>query len=987
MNNDYPIFFEGSKRPAPDDRYIYEHSQGLQGLPQQPLQGLQQPLQQPPQGLPQQPLQQQFQPFDPTQSLLFDPSINGQSLQDLYQDKPGLFDYPKPPSPPPAHSVSPPKVVKRRRCRAMEDSRTVNNWEDLSLKEGYKSFLSTAMKLNITTGVAWTSLDAALLDIWCFNQFVLKKWVEYRNKGTANGINYLCRHCKGYKIRIHMFPKELYNKCTVTQYSPHDPDCTAPRHPPVDMEASSKTVNKARDLNNSTAPPTKAKRPERLPRFSVLYPMYFFIYAVRDKDGKVVSTKTQEGAKVLKMAFYGKEVLDDDPGMNSRLDRSAGDIFHLYQKLGIRNSSEMFDLLVPLLVYLQYVNRDSYSSVLVSSAERGVYQIGHETPKEAFVLNPPVVRAPPKPYYHLDPKVRAYWESQMGPLHSDAELCRFYGCNPRTYQFKNTSVKDGEEMYEPTGGTPTLNLKNFQSWEEEKGKRANTQFDEDFFEKFLAESFSGDKEKHLNHVYSSRAGRLDESAPPETTIEESFDIARLQQVIESYLGNTSKTEDEKLTVEGLFCSTGSVKNYIFASKSVFVLASMRLNCLLDGSKYTLLSARMIDGDDVVLTVAFAIVQTDGYKHWKYFLSNMKECFSDYFLSHRAVTFMCTFNSALEQAASEVFPEAQLCVGPRDLCARVAEYIPVESRTDFNLKFWAAATDYNPDRVLTVYHQMLELLPSANNDPEYLELVRKLHELPCWTDAFAKQRKFGTVDLFCGLSVNDVRSLMTYPIFVFVFCAHRIVDASLMESKTTGEADPVDGDPLGNVLLPAPHARLMAIATCSKYYEVSAINGDTVAVHKMYIPPSQFGEFAQAHLEAFVVGSLTAAQLRRAGFIMQDSDFRVDLVERTCTCGLFQNSFMPCSHAYTAILAKGYSVFEFIGPHYYRHNCKLWLKQSDCTRAAFSTLMRGVLCCKRAIAERSQTKFQVPPWFEIRQRGRPKNAGKLLPSIEGFNISH
>lgn len=206
MNNDYPIYFEGlpqtatqtpvvpvataaaghhvpssHKRHGEDNsRYMYEKYE-----PSHPL------------GYPQ---------FDMTQqqSMLFDPSCNGQTLQDLYQDKQGLFDYPKPPSPPPVRPMSPPKLVKRRRCRPLEDSRTVNNWEDLSLKEGYKSFLSTAMKLNITTGVAWTSLDAALLDIWCFNQFVLKKWVEYRNKGTANGINYLCRHCKGYRIRIHM---------------------------------------------------------------------------------------------------------------------------------------------------------------------------------------------------------------------------------------------------------------------------------------------------------------------------------------------------------------------------------------------------------------------------------------------------------------------------------------------------------------------------------------------------------------------------------------------------------------------------------------------------------------------------------------------------------------------------------------------------------------------------------------------------------------
>ncbi|KAM6564784.1 hypothetical protein CsatB_024782 [Cannabis sativa] len=289
---------------------------------------------------------------------------------------------------------------------------------------------------------------------------------------------------------------------------------------------------------------------------------------------------------------------------------------------------------------------------------------------------------------------------------------------------------------------------------------------------------------------------------------------------------------------------------------------------------TLLVAVAYDANNQLFPVAFAIVDSENHDSWKYFLRKLKEAIGPV----ENLMFISDRHQSIEHAVDVVFPEACHCACFKHITMNVNH----KFKTDVcNKQIWLAAYAWNKtecDRHFEVLKQM---------DPAIATYVEQIG-FEKWARPYCPGDRYNIMTSNAAESFNKVtEEFRKYPVTILV-------------------------DFIRFTLQNWFASRLEKASKCATPLATTFEN-DLKDQHK----DGMFRSVLRNGAQLFNVG--TSPQGERGG--------DVNLVERTCTCGLFQMLKIPCPHACAAAVSQNVSVYTLCSPYYTKET---WKKTYDAT---------------------------------------------------------
>ncbi|KAM6596350.1 hypothetical protein CsatA_006874 [Cannabis sativa] len=289
---------------------------------------------------------------------------------------------------------------------------------------------------------------------------------------------------------------------------------------------------------------------------------------------------------------------------------------------------------------------------------------------------------------------------------------------------------------------------------------------------------------------------------------------------------------------------------------------------------TLLVAVAYDANNQLFLVAFAIVDSENHDSWKYFLRKLKEAIGEV----ENLMFISDRHQSIEHVVEVVFPEACHCACFKHITMNVVH----KFKTDVcNQQIWLVAYAWNKtecDRHFEVLKQM---------DPAIATYVEKIG-FEKWARPYCPGDRYNIMTSNAAESFNKVtEEFRKYPVTILVdFIRFTLQNwfASCLETASKC-ASPL----------------------------ATTFENDLKDQHK----DGMFRSVLRNGAQLFNVG--TSPQGERGG--------DVNLVERTCTCGLFQTLKIPYPHACAAGVSQNVSVYTLCSPYYTKET---WKKIYDAT---------------------------------------------------------
>ncbi|KAM6558435.1 hypothetical protein CsatA_003574 [Cannabis sativa] len=333
---------------------------------------------------------------------------------------------------------------------------------------------------------------------------------------------------------------------------------------------------------------------------------------------------------------------------------------------------------------------------------------------------------------------------------------------------------------------------------------------------------------------------------------------------------------------------------------------------------TMLVAVAYDANNQLFPIAFAIVDSENHDSWKYFLQKLKEAIGEV----ENLVFVSDRHQSIEHAVEVIFPEACHCACYKHISMNVTH----KFKTDVcNTQIWLAAYAWSKrecDRHLQVLRQM---------DPPIAAYVDNIG-LEKWARPYCLGDRYNIMTNNAAESLNNVtEEFRAYPITTLVefirftlqnWFANRLEKAS------------------------------KCVTPLATHFEEDLIKQHEDGRRRSVLR--------------------NGAQLFNVGRGADGSDFEkggdVNLVERTCTCGMFQLLKIPCPHACAAALTQNVSVYALSSPYYTKET---WKNTYDATINVVGEEDEWVL------PEHMQNmRIGVP--VEKKPVGRPRksNAGRL-----------
>ncbi|XP_062112586.1 uncharacterized protein LOC133823751 [Humulus lupulus] len=289
---------------------------------------------------------------------------------------------------------------------------------------------------------------------------------------------------------------------------------------------------------------------------------------------------------------------------------------------------------------------------------------------------------------------------------------------------------------------------------------------------------------------------------------------------------------------------------------------------------TMLLAVAYSANNQLFLMAFAIVDSENHDSWKYFLQKLREAIGEV----ENLVFVSDRHQSIEHAFEVVFPVACKCFCFKHITMNVAH----KFKTDVcNTQIWLAAYAWSKtecDRHFEVLKRM---------DPPIATYVEQIG-LEKWARPYCPGDRYNIMTSNAAESFNNVtEEFRKYPITTLVeftrfTLQNWFVDHLENASKCT--------TPLA-----------------------TTFEKDLKAQHE----DGRFRSVYRNGAQLFNVGTSPEGQI--------GGD--VDLVERTCTCGMFQLLKIPCPHACAAVISQNASLYALSSPYYTKDT---WKKTYDAT---------------------------------------------------------
>ncbi|XP_058102779.1 uncharacterized protein LOC131246548 isoform X5 [Magnolia sinica] len=335
--------------------------------------------------------------------------------------------------------------------------------------------------------------------------------------------------------------------------------------------------------------------------------------------------------------------------------------------------------------------------------------------------------------------------------------------------------------------------------------------------------------------------------------------------------------------------------------------------LRDKCQGTLLAAASVDGDDAIFPIAFAIVDSESYNSWHWFLDELKLAVS----TNRTITFVSNTRNGLEEAVPQVFKDSyhayslhhltedfeRVLVGPSQMVkdALVDEFKQAAYSCSIN--------DFNA---------CIESIQNASHDAATWVLESK-HEH--WSNAFFRGSRYNHVssniaELFFGW-ISDERELSIIQTVDMIRCKIMEIIYTRREASSSWST----------ILTPSMEQRL----------EMEISNSSLLSV------------------------------LLSSGSVFEVQDDTVNIVDIetwSCSCQRWKISGLPCIHAA--------AVFNHTGRNMYDYCSRFFTV--DCYRLTYLESIYPIPDIGKPVNKDSNSQMIVhPPHIHRphRLRGRPK----------------
>ncbi|XP_062085382.1 uncharacterized protein LOC133791471 [Humulus lupulus] len=289
---------------------------------------------------------------------------------------------------------------------------------------------------------------------------------------------------------------------------------------------------------------------------------------------------------------------------------------------------------------------------------------------------------------------------------------------------------------------------------------------------------------------------------------------------------------------------------------------------------TMLLAVAYDANNQLFPMAFAIVDSENHDSWKYFLQKLREAIGEV----ENLVYVSDRHQSIEHAVEVVFPEACHCFCFKHITMNVTFKFKIDV---CNTQIWLAAYAWSKiecDRHFEVLKRM---------DPPIATYVEQIG-LEKWARPYCPGDRYNIMTSNAAESFNNVtEEFRKYPITTLVEFTRFTLQNWFAD-------------------------RLENASKCTTPL-ATTFEKDLKAQHE----DGRFRTVYRNGAQLFNVG--TGPEGQRGG--------DVDLVERTCTCGMFQSLKIPCPHACAAAISQNASLYALSSPYYTKDT---WKKTYDAT---------------------------------------------------------